>query len=282
MPGVLVAHDLTERSDTALARGAALAAQLNEPVRLVSAVDDELPAALVAGRVAEAEDWLRAALKKAGLDATATVAAIPGRAEEVIPTEAHRMGASLIVFGRHRPRAWFDGLRSTTLDRVLRQTRIPAIIATNPTVRPYASVILGNGLSSACAAAARTAARLAPGAKMHAVHAIHLPYVGLTGELPTGPMAEALRSEAGLEATAWAERESLPPGLPPTEMVIGGVGWVLAEAAKQHGADLVALGAHTRSGPAAFAFGSTAADLLREAPCDLLLARSRPPQALTT
>ena len=61
--------------------------------------------------------------------------------------------------------------------------------------------------------------------------------------------------------------------MPPTEIVLGAPQLMVRNRAGQGRADLIAMGAHGRVGAARAILGSVSTDLMRDPPCDLLIAR---------
>lgn len=76
-----------------------------------------------------------------------------------------------------------------------------------------------------------------------------------------GSLAERLRNE-GLDVAT-----DHPEGKPPAHVII--------EAARRHGADLITMTTHGRSGLRHLLVGSVAEGVLREAPCPVLLVRTQ-------
>jgi nucleotide-binding universal stress UspA family protein len=124
--------------------------------------------------------------------------------------------------------------------------------------------------SPACAAALVAADAIAPGAELTALHAWLAPFAGLTGGAGSD-MARAVEAETRALAADWAGR--LPAGLPAPRLEQGGVVEVLERELAAAAPDLVAIGAHTRPGPALHRLGGFAAELIRRPPCDLLVTR---------
>lgn len=122
---------------------------------------------------------------------------------------------------------------------------------------------------AASAAALRKAAEVAPGARLVAVHAVHVPYRGLMPADAAGSfIGEAEAAEAG-----WRQRETLPAALGKVALVEGAIGQVLTDVVRREDAELIAVGAHARSGVHNALVGSFATRMMRDAPCDLLIAR---------
>ena len=278
MASILVAADLSHRSDRALARAVRIASALRLPLRVVTAVDDDLPGAVLARLIAETETDLDRVLTGLPLSSGLEIsrAALSGDPATVIPAEAHGMGASCVVLGLHRPRPILDMLRETTMERLVRLIRRPVLMVGDPADRDYQRVLAPVSFSPACAAALRAAQMLAPQAALRSIHALHLPYVGLTGETATGPMARSLTAEAEAERASWLDRFPLPEGMMAPTIEICSFGEMLDRELTGFRPDLLALGAHTRSGLAPHALGGTAARLIRTPRCDLLIARSAP------
>jgi len=279
MTMILVAHDLSARSDRALARALRLAHQTGRSLRLISVVDDDLPGAALARRLTEAEALLDQALVVAGARSAGiavTRAAIAGDPAQAIPAEAHGEHAGLIVLGLHRPRPFLDALRETTMERVVRLIRLPVLLVRDAAAQDYARVLIAVSFSAACAAAVQAARMVAPAADLRAFHALHIPFVGLTGEGPGSAMDRAMTREAQAMCDEWTTRAPLPEGMAATRIDTGSFGQLMQAHIAEFRPDLLALGAHTRGGLALFALGSTTAGLIRDPPCDLLVARATP------
>lgn len=92
---------------------------------------------------------------------------------------------------------------------------------------------------------------------------------------------EAIHAEEGMarERLAGLAAEFAGAGHPVhTEMRVGNPAAELADAAAEHGAGLIVVGAHGRTGLERFLIGSVSERLLRHAPCSVLVVR-RPPGA---
>lgn len=271
MQNLIVATDLSERGDRALQRAFHLAADLGAHLTVVTVVDDALPDA-VAEAMAQAGaaelSRLVAAQPMAGSVAH-QIRVLRGDPALAIAALAAAERTDLLVLGVHRDRPVADLFRETTVERIVRQVGCPVLLVRRPALAPYAAVVAAVDFSPAAAAALRKAAVIAPGARIAAVHALHVPYRGLMPADATG----AWLGEAEAAEAAWRRTQALPPALGKVACVEGAIGAVLEDTVRRENADLVALGAHARSGLHNALLGSFAARMIRDAACDLLIAR---------
>ena len=274
MNNILVATDLSERSDRALRRALRLAREQGALCHVLAVVDDNLPADLAENIRLETEASLRLAVD----DAAATgdrvaVEAVLGDVLRIIPTRAESLNAALVVLGLHRPRDFLDTWRETTMERLVQMMQRPVLLVKQPGGYDYARVLVPISFSAACAAALKTAHDLAPKAAITTFHSVHIPFAGLTGDSPTGTTAKGLVADAKAQAEVWARSLNLPPEQAEVPIIIGSLNAVFERQREKVQPDLIALGAHTRASFSFATLGSFAADLIRKPPTDLLITR---------
>ena len=114
-------------------------------------------------------------------------------------------------------------------------------------------------------------------AEKTAAHAIHVPYSGMleaTGSVQMD-LQESFRHDAVEMDKAWRRDNALPATLEAeTIMQIGAPFGTVHAMTRDRRYDLITAGAHGRVGSARSLLGSFALDLMREPPCDLLIARA--------
>jgi nucleotide-binding universal stress UspA family protein len=272
MKTILVATDLSERSDRAVRRALRLAEAFGASCHVVHVVDDSLPGDLSEPLRVEAEIRLRRFVEHNRGGADAYARAVCGDPLVVLPSEARALEADLVVLGLHRPRAFLDRLRETTMERLARLLTQPVLLVRNTADHDYSRVLVPVSFSPACTAALKAAHTLAPDATISAFHAVYLPFSGLTGEGPGGAMDRELTGEAKAVCDAWRKANGLTGPEGRVSFITGGLREVFQRQLNAAKPELVALGAHTRGPLAHFTLGSFAADLLRDPPTDLLLA----------
>lgn len=268
----LAATDLSERSDRAVRRAMRLARQHHGRAHVLHVVDEALPGEMAELWRREAAAHLARAVASWGGDDSVLTQVEVGDPLTIIAGEARRLGADAVVFGVHRPRPFLDALRGTTVERMVRLIDRPALLVRETADHDYARVLAPVSFSAACAMALSTARRLAPEAEIAAVHAVYLPFAGLTHEHPGGQMDRELTAEAEAERSDWCARQGLPEDLCAVTPMTGSLGDVIEARIRSFKPDLIALGAHTRGRFAAHTLGSFAAGLVRNPPADLLLA----------
>jgi len=266
-PVILAATDLSPRSAHAPGRAAALADILGARLILAHVGAEDTGGrlgALAKGR-GKADEDLESLASRHGAEPRR----LSGEPAAALAALAQAEGASMIVLGLHRERRVLDVLRLTTMERIVLQAPCPVLIAQWPSDHPYRQVLAPTDFSAASAAALIVAARIAPQARFHAIHALALP---LGAIFKRG----SRETDAALDrASARREAFLATPGLPALaevpEIVPGGVHQVLAFRRDELGADLVAIGAHSGRDPKAL--GNYARDLMRAPPTDLLVAK---------
>ena len=277
MKTILVASDLSERSDVALNRAITLAAAAGAHLHVAHVVDGELPPDIAAAEQQGAERFLRGQLAKspAAAQIDTEVSAVLGDPCDDVAALAQRISADLIVVGRHRHRGLAEFFSGTTVDRMARTATLPLLVVTRPADAPYGPVVVGIDLS-ACAARALDLAGQVAG-KVVPVHAYHVPFRAL---IHRGHPQDALSDpdRARIEATlrneidAWAAPLGLQDTLRDIRLSEGGATNVLPRVAAEVGADLICLGAHSRAWLPAAMLGSIARDLLSFSDLDILIA----------
>lgn len=279
MRRLLVATDLSPRSERALARGVRIARQHGAELRLCHVVDDALPAHLAEAQRLAAESILNERLQAlAGVPAPlVSTAVVTGKPFAAILQQAVEWPAELIVLGAHRGGA--EGMfRGSTAERVIREGHHPVLVVRRDAEADYRSAVVGVDFSLHSLWAARTGFRLAPQAEFHLVHSYVAP---VSAFFPDKVRAQArdmhvreLNRTIDDELQVFLAR--LGDRLPPHKRVVieGSTSEALLHVAGELGADLLIAGTHGRTGVAHALLGSVAEDLLLQAHCDVLVAKA--------
>ncbi|MEL6913256.1 MAG: universal stress protein [Pseudomonadota bacterium] len=272
---ITVATDLSERSDMALRRAAALAKQHGATLTVLSVVDADLPDDLEELMISKVTENLGATVKELNGPEDVRIVVKAGDPVAEMIAATHEL-VDLFVVGSHRPRAFLDFMWETTAQKTVRHAPCPVLLVREDAARPYTSAVLATDFSPTSTKAARTAAELAPGIKVFPVNAIQVPYEGRLARAPGAAVSleAAFLKDAQTSAAAWLQSLS-PDEVSCGDVTIekGSAHSVISRAVDMQDAPLLAIGAHGRAGAMPAVLGSVANDLLRQPPCDILLAR---------
>ena len=266
---ILIASDLSARSDRALQRGFLLASELGARVSVVSIVDDSDPEGLTTDLAGKCRAHLEASANSMAGDVTYEIRVETGDPIARLVDIVNSAEFDLVVVGRHRDRGFLDGLRQTTVESVVAQSLTPVLLVTDPVHASYGRVLAPVAFSAACRHAVTTALCIAPHAALRLFHLWMAPFEGLTGG-QSSDFARTVQRETAEQAAAWAEGFSAT--LPKVDLVHDGVGSGCHQEITAFAPDLIAVGANTRS-LSFTGLGSFTAELLRNPPTDLLIAR---------
>lgn len=160
MKRILIASDLSDRSQRALQRAVSLARQFGSQLWVLHVVDDDQPLALVDEECRATAAALQGDLDRGdGGDLTPvpTVTVLAGDPFRVIVDEANQVEADLIVMGAHRKRLLGDIFTGTTIERVIRLAGRPVLMVNHRHDESYSNVLAAVDLSETSAHALRTA-----------------------------------------------------------------------------------------------------------------------------
>ena len=276
---ILVATDLSARSEVAITRALGLAARRQEPLVILHVVDDDEPAGLVEAQVRRAERFLEETLAslRGELSVDAQVVVERGDPFSVINDHAENIGARLIVMGAHRRNILFDLFRGTTIERVLHTGRTPLLLVNRADGEAVEAVVVGIEADAHCAQAISVADELGflEGASITAVHAhpdpakLQMSYAGVDQDVIRRASSEETQKQAAeiytfLAGTALAARDYrliLEEGEP---------SHLLVKVAGDLDADMIVLGTRSLTGLRKVMLGSVTRNVLRQARCDVL------------
>jgi nucleotide-binding universal stress UspA family protein len=178
---ILVATDLTDRSERACERGIRRARERAATVDLLHVVEGGLRAQVQERRRALAEEYLREWL--ASLPETegpgVRFSVETGDPFSVILERAQDRNAVLIVLGEPGKKGLKDLFGGTTAERVVRHCDRPVLIIRQTAPGAYRRVLVAIDFSEGASRALDAAYEVTPGAEFLAVHAWQVPAVGL-------------------------------------------------------------------------------------------------------
>jgi nucleotide-binding universal stress UspA family protein len=262
---ILIAHDLSRRSSVALERAAQLAGQTGAALELLHVVEDDLPAAVIERRKAEARTVMcddLSALPEPAMGKAETVVLV-GKDYTDILGRAEKSGADLIVLGVHREDALRSVVVGTTAERIIGFGGRPVLLVKKLPAGSYSRPVVAVDFSASARRAAAFAFELLPESEIRLVHALPMTGDGRQSRSKSAEQMETMRSElsAGVGRAA------------PAQLVIrhGSPIAVIRDAVKDCEADLLVVGAQRRSGLTRTLIGEIPEDLLARPPCDILV-----------
>lgn len=261
---ILVASDLSARSDRAVDRAIRLGKQMHCPVKLVHVRQEP-------GKVPQAdiEALVRATLPEPDLAIDILLPA--GSPPKAIARTIEETGALLAVVGAARFNHLSDFFLGTAVDYIVRRSPVPVLVVKQRAHFAYRRILVPVDFSAWSKNALLTAATLFPEAELNVLHAFHVPYEGLQRD----PHVRSQTMEMNEQAL---EKFLSDPGLPADlqgrirrHLEYGDIGKVLGDAIRKLKPDLVALGTHGTGGFRQATIGSIAASLLEWISPDTLM-----------
>jgi nucleotide-binding universal stress UspA family protein len=269
---LLVASDLSARSERALRRAFRLADLHDAEVSIVTVVDEDLPEPVAGPMLVES----KASLQRLAASISARPCEIHAELGDPVTSILARVassGADLLVLGVHRIRPLIDIFFGTTMERIVANSTGPVLLVRDPADHEYRRLLCGIDLSPACAAALIAAADLAPEAEIATFHAVHIPFRGFVAPPAMGTVTAGLVAEARQALDTWWDASTLPETAPRPEPVAVSRHELLARSLAAASTDLLVVGAHGRMLPVTPELGGFTRDILRDPPCDVLVVR---------
>ncbi len=276
-PGtILFATDFSSRCDRSLERAIILAKHWNSRLILLHVLEKRRAGMTDDSRRSE-ETRLHGLLRaEFGDHAGETETRIArGPVGDTVVAVAGEAGADLIVTGVARYDELGDFVLGSTVDRLVRHSPVPVLIVKKRARAAYDDIVVATDFSPCSAAALRTAAAMFPNARLHLVHAYHVPFEGLISKEEN---REAFEKEHTDEMAAFLSGLSLPEEIEARlskHVVYGETENAVQSVVEATGAGLAAIGTHGRSGFVAAMIGSIAEAMLGALDCDVLAVRSR-------
>jgi nucleotide-binding universal stress UspA family protein len=234
------------------------------------------PARLVQRLMALARDTIPPALFSEAL-------VVQGAAGESIVTEANRRGSSLIVLSTHGYSGLKRVLLGSTAEYVVRHSSCPVLTTRRAgagTAKPRLKSILAPVDHSAFSRkasdyAATLAARL--GARLTLLHVV--PPIASSGRRPLEESQLNARAAEGAKAELAQLAQQLEKTAPriATLVATGDSTAEILRVAEKSAPDLIVVATHARGGIGRFLLGSTAENIVRHAPCPVLVVRQPKP-----
>ena len=281
MKSILMATDLSARSDRALARAIGLARDHSADLTIVHVVDQDLPESLADAQSSAAKQAMMRHLETLAPDIRAriSVEVVFGRAHTDVLAMSETTGAEIIVLGMHRDDTLSDMFLGTTVERTIRAGKIPVLLVKDQPSLPYRRIVIGVDFSVFARRAVEFAVKLVPDGEFHLVHAYSVPFSGFLSGTDTRREVSG-QKEAQFQKMVDQEMAAFLAGLgekaPRLERIMkeGTAREVIMQQVHRLESDLLVIGTHGRTGVANALLGSVAKDLLRAPPCDVLAVKA--------
>ena len=259
MQKIIVSSDLSERSRPAIKRAVELSVAAQARLTILNVVNaappDEISHPVQVGATTILTNQVSEDLGDRDLDFDIKV--VVGDPVEEINALAAKTNADLLIVGLHRKRTFLDQIRETTMEHLIRSSRIPILLVARPADQIYQNALCGIAFSGVCTNALKTIALVAPNANVDLFHAHQISF----------------RQEAEREFETWKAVYPIPPNLPAPTYIEGSASDALDQMFNEQIHDLLVVGGHTRADGGRYFIGHFTAGLIRNPPCDLLIGK---------
>lgn len=278
---ILVATDLSARSDRALDRAVSLCQQWQAQLTVVhvlesstaDAAEQDLPSwKRPPGRISLAIKNI-----ESDLGDTADKAAIlieEGDAVDAIMRVAEKENCGLIVIGTARNELLALLGLGRTVDGLVRHSHVPLLVVKKRPRHAYHSIVVATDFSESSRRALEAAAHFFPEQQLTIFHGYRPPLLGLATD--SAAYRQQYRNVVERDCAVFLQETKLPESArhrPHVMLEAGSPGPLLHDYVADKSVDLVVLGTHGRSAIFNVLIGSVAKQLLDDVPCDILVIR---------
>jgi nucleotide-binding universal stress UspA family protein len=277
---IILATDLTARSDRAFDRAVALARRWNARLLIVHAVEDR-------ASPTDEPSWRRGAdpveaarLKLQfdypgweGIDTAVEVRV--GKAQDVVLEAATREKSDLIITGIARENLYGRDNLGELVPALAKLAPSPVLVVKKRTSTAPRRVVVASDLTDVSHAALDLALSLFGPGRLTLFNAFDIPYRGLAGD--RDELERTLRPGVLEECRALLVAAVGEPAAAQIEIIaeLGAPAPILAKLVADRDIDLVVTGTYGRTGLMDVLLGSTAMEILSQVSCDVLVARRR-------
>jgi len=278
MRNLLIATDLTPRSDRALYRAFKLAADYNYNLHILHVVDEDLPdktADMVRNDAIESlEEQIRPYRRK--IKNKVTINVIIAKHYEAILSEAERINAGAIVLGTQKDKTLKEYFVGSTAERVIRSANIPVLVVKRASQKKYKKVVVAIDFSVYSRKCLELAMDFFPNEQIFLVHFYNVPYKQLISSSHISKKVKRGEYKQFVEKINNEMSKFLSTVDNNTDNlnIIIKEGPVLARLnneIKNIKADLLIMGTHGRTGVSRAFLGSVAESMLISSKCDVAL-----------
>lgn len=278
MKRLLVATDLTARSDRAMQRAFMLAAEHDAELDVLHVIQEHWSSSVLDAMDEAARQALeeQIAAIHPSRDVRYSTVVVQGQDYAEIIRRSAEIDSALIVLGIHKHQSR-EIFRGTTAERVVRLGSTPVLVVKKPPTEPYARLVAGVDLSVHSLRALRLASDITNRADVHCVHALHEPFRTFLGAETRADLVshEQRKCMTLLEREIEVLKEQ-STGVHQFHIMmrLGEVRSVIRNSIAELDADLVVLGTHGRTGISHAVLGSVAEDFLSDCPIDVLAVKA--------
>ena len=283
MQRLLVATDLSERSNLAVRRAGRLARDLGADLMLLHVVDNDRPEQFISAEIASAQQLLDTTAASMLQDVKCETLVELGDPFDGISNVAKRSAVDLIVMGAHRKQLLREIFVGTSIERVTRQRIAPVLMVNTDVADPYRQSVVAIDLSQHSGHALKTAHALGmfSNANIVVVHAFNvfakgkMSYAGVDSDT-IQRHTEQTAKDARAEVRAFLKVLAVDVAHYSVRVKEGRPADVIKQISSAEDADLVVLATHGRTGVLKFLLGSVTEEVMASINCDVLVVPSRP------
>lgn len=286
---ILLATDLSARSDRALDRAAQLARQWNAKLIIVHALEKPPVNPPWWSQLEDSPSWRRppdpaeAIADQIRRDAQPDMGAFEirvseGEAAEVVMNVAAQEQADLIVLGAGRNETLGRLMLGDTTEHLVRKSDVSVLVVKNRPRAPYQHILAGTDFTEESRFGLVMATRMFPEATIALMHAFEMPYRSLMTDSQLSRDFSAMERET---INSFVDESGLRPDVRQRIITMtehGAPAVMLSKYAMERGADLTVIGAYSRSLAFHLLVGGTARRIVDAVPSDVLVVRAERPE----
>lgn len=282
MKNILVATDLSVRSDRALQRALNLAKIYKAKLTILYVIDEDGPEVLHKELSKLGKKEISESLKGKDKNIECKIEVVTGVPHVKILQTALKIKADMVVIGLHRHTSKGNSMMGNVIERVIKASLKPVLVVKERAEPEYKKILVAFDFNSHSKNSLKLALNLFPGANFTLMHSYHMPFLGVAGvsssalEMEHKEDCENEMNETVKEVVSTlsdSSKKSRPAASYKIKNKLenGSIIDVLNKEVLNSKTQLMVIGTHGRSGISKLLSLNVAETFLIDPPCDVLV-----------